>query len=615
MSKHDSRLDKLEKDQTSKAPAGQKIPRDPVEFAKLLKIEPDPWQRDLLTSKEKRIILNCARQSGKSTIVAIRALHHALTNRGSLVLILSPTQRQSGLLFEKIVTFHKALGRRDGSDVGSATTLRLKNESRIESLPGSEPTIRGYSAPSLVLIDEAAQVTEELYYAVTPMFATSEGQLILLSTPRGRQGIFWHAWDQEPDWKRVNVTADQCPRISKEFLDQQRRALPTAWFNQEFCCEFAQDDASIFKEVWVQYYDPDDLPHMDRIIQSWDTAQTKSSTSSYVVGQVWGSHGADFYLLDQVRGRYDFDETVRAIQDLSSRWLPSTAKLVEAQALGAAVVTHLKPKIAGLIPITVKDSKKTRALDCVPVWQSKNVYIPKPDNGKYAWVYEYVQELLNFPNVAHDDQVDATTLALNQLYGSLFRTPNECVADARDSPPLYSPPLQGHYYFIGWVPGRSLDMYTVLVFDRTENKVVHFGRFHVQSLERQIKELSQLSRHYNRAVVRAFDRVNGALTSALEARGVWVERVKFSKLEDSYENLAILREGDMITIPAYPELQAEMDVFKSDFTFDGNADYNLQVAQQSGIHALCLVTYDLSAELIDALRRPSVYYNYDPDLI
>jgi predicted phage terminase large subunit-like protein len=614
MSTHDSRLNKLEK-RTSPASAEQKIPRDPVEFARLLKKDPDPWQRDLLTSKEKRIILNCARQSGKSTIVAIRALHHALTNRRSLVLILSPTQRQSGLLFEKIVTFHKALGRRDGSDVGSATTLRLKNESRIESLPGSEPTIRGYSAPSLVLIDEAAQVTEELYYAVTPMFATSEGQLILLSTPRGRQGIFWHAWDQEPDWKRVNVTADQCPRISKEFLDQQRRALPTAWFNQEFCCEFAQDDASIFKEVWVQYYDPDDLPHMDRIIQSWDTAQTKSSTSSYVVGQVWGSHGADFYLLDQVRGRYDFDETVRAIQDLSSRWLPSTAKLVEAQALGAAVVTHLKPKIAGLIPITVKDSKKTRALDCVPVWQSKNVYIPKPDNGKYAWVYEYVQELLNFPNVAHDDQVDATTLALNQLYGSLFRTPNECVADARDSPPLYSPPLQGHYYFIGWVPGRSLDMYTVLVFDRTENKVVHFGRFHVQSLERQIKELSQLSRHYNRAVVRAFDRVNGALTSALEARGVWVERVKFSKLEDSYENLAILREGDMITIPAYPELQAEMDVFKSDFTFDGNADYNLQVAQQSGIHALCLVTYDLSAELIDALRRPSVYYNYDPDLI
>jgi hypothetical protein len=276
---------------------------------------------------------------------------------------------------------------------------------------------------------------------------------------------------------------------------------------------------------------------------------------------------------------------------------------------------HLKPKLPGLIPISVKGSKETRAFNCVPVWQSKNVYIPKPDDGKYAWVDEYLQEFLNFPNVAYDDQVDATTLALNQLHGSLFHKPNECTTEARDSPPLYSPPLPRHHYFIGWVPGRSLDMYTVLVFDRTENKVVHFGRFPVQSLEHQITGLSQLSRHYNRAVVRAFDRVNGALTSELEMRGVWVERVKFSKLEDSYENLAILKESEMITIPAYPELQAEIDVFKSDFTFDGKADYSLQVAQQSGVQALCLVTHDLSAELMNALRRPSVYYNYDPDLI
>ena len=129
------------------------------------------------------------------------------------------------------------------------------------------------------------------------------------------------------------------------------------WFAQEYCCEFTQDDASIFKEGWIQYYDPADLPYMDTIIQSWDTAQTKSSSSSYVVGQVWGRIGADFYLLDQVRGHYDFDETVRAIEALSKCWPQSTAILVEAQALGAALVTHLKHKIPGLIPITVKGLK------------------------------------------------------------------------------------------------------------------------------------------------------------------------------------------------------------------------------------------------------------------
>jgi hypothetical protein len=195
--------------------------------------------------------------------------------------------------------------------------------------------------------------------------------------------------------------------------------------------------------------------------------------------------------------------------------------------------------------------------------------------------------------------------------GALFRTSKERGVETDDSYALYSPPLPGHYYFIGWVPGRSLDTYTVLVFDRTDHKVAHFARFPVESLQRQIKALSQLSRHYNRAVVRAFDSVNGALVTELEMQGVWVERVKLtrSKLKDSYENLALLME--MITIPDYPELQAELDVFTSGPTYDESADYSLQVAQQSGIHALCLVTYDLSAELLNYHRQPSVYYKYD----
>ena len=616
MSKLEPRINKLEKDQASKAPAATRIPRDPIAFAKLLNIDPDPWQCDLLTSTEERIILNCARQSGKSTIVAIRALHHALITPRSLVLILSPSQRQSGELFKKITEFYRELGRRGGSDASSATTLKLRNGSRIVSLPGSEPTVRGFSAPSLVLIDEAAQVSDELYYAVTPMFATSRGQLILLSTPRGKQGIFWRAWDQEADWKRVRVTADQCPRITKEYLDHERRALPPAWFSQEDRCEFTQDDASIFKERWVQYYDPADVPSFDAIIQSWDTAQTKSSSSSYVVGQVWGRIGADFYLLDQVRGHYDFDETVRALEALSECWPQSAAILVEAQALGAALVTHLKHKISGLIPITVQGSKEIRALSCVPVWQSKNVYIPKPDNGDYAWVHEYVQELLNFPNAANDDQVDATTLALNQLQGPLFAKSNACLVATRDAQPrrsqqLSSPPVLGHYYFVGWVPGRPFDTYTVVVYDRTDHKVAHFGRFPVKSLEQQVKEVAQLARHYNNGVVRTFDRERGSLVVALELRGALVEFVKYAKLKDFYENLSLLR--GKIVIPDFPELRAELDVFKSAPTFDGSADYTLQAAQQSGIQALCLVTYDLGFELYT--DQPSIYLNYDPDVV
>jgi phage terminase large subunit-like protein len=223
MSTQESRVAKIEKDHTSRATA-MAIPRDPVAFARSLNIEPDPWQCDLLTSSHKRIILNCSRQSGKSTVVAILALHHALLNPGALVAVVSPSQRQSTELLRKVSDFYRQLGQPGGSVADSATTLELRNGSRIIALPGSEPSIRGFTA-SLVLIDEAAQVSEEIYRSIRPSLAVSGGRLILLSTPRGKQGIFWRAWDGEQNWKKVNVTAEQCPRISKEFLGEERRAL------------------------------------------------------------------------------------------------------------------------------------------------------------------------------------------------------------------------------------------------------------------------------------------------------------------------------------------------------------------------------------------------------
>jgi phage terminase large subunit-like protein len=116
MSQHKSRIRSLEKRHASVEQSERDIPQDPVAFARLLNLEPDPWQRDLLTATEEHIILNCSRQSGKSTIVAILALHHALLNPKSLVLVLSPSQRQSGELLKKITTFYRELGRPGGSE-------------------------------------------------------------------------------------------------------------------------------------------------------------------------------------------------------------------------------------------------------------------------------------------------------------------------------------------------------------------------------------------------------------------------------------------------------------------------------------------------------------------
>jgi hypothetical protein len=221
---------------------------DPVHFARTVGIDPDEWQQKLLLSSEKRIILNCSRQSGKSTIVALLSLHHALNHPAALVLVLSPSLRQSSELFKKIISFYSTLGQSIPADVQTALTLQLKNESRIISLPAKEQTVRGFSGASLLVIDEASLVPEDLYYAVLPMLAISQGRLILLSTPHGKRGFFYEAYvNGGPAWERYKVTADECPRISAEFLEEERKTLGQYWYSQEFECVFHQAKESIFR--------------------------------------------------------------------------------------------------------------------------------------------------------------------------------------------------------------------------------------------------------------------------------------------------------------------------------------------------------------------------------
>lgn len=244
---------------------------NPIKFAQSLGLDPDPWQRELLLSSEKRIILNCSRQSGKSTITAILALHHALNDPGALVLVLSPSLRQSGELFKKIMGFYKDLGKPIASETETALTVQLHNKSRIVSLPGKEQTVRGFSGVSLLIVDEAARVADELYYAVRPMLAVSQGRLILLSTPFGKRGFFFNEWtdlEKSDAWKKIQITAYECPRIAPDFLEEERLALGEWHFKQEYLCEFSENIDAYFSNDEIMgalsddvkpLFGPDDL--------------------------------------------------------------------------------------------------------------------------------------------------------------------------------------------------------------------------------------------------------------------------------------------------------------------------------------------------------------------
>jgi hypothetical protein len=129
--------------------------------------------------------------------------------------------------------------------------LELENASRIVTLPGTEKTIRGFSGAALLLVDEAARVDDGLYYAVRPMLAVSGGSLMMLSTPFGKQGIFFEEWAGGAGWERYEVPASEVPRISPEFLEEEKRNMPAPWFEQEYMCRFveAQDQVFGYEEV------------------------------------------------------------------------------------------------------------------------------------------------------------------------------------------------------------------------------------------------------------------------------------------------------------------------------------------------------------------------------
>jgi hypothetical protein len=126
-------------------------------------------------------------------------------------------------------------------------SLRMKNKSRIVSLPGSEGTIRGFSGASLIIEDEAARVPDELYFAARPMLAVSGGRLILMSTPFGKRGHYFREWTDGSDtWERIEIPATDCPRISEEFLAEERQSLGDWWFRQEYGCEFVETVDQVF---------------------------------------------------------------------------------------------------------------------------------------------------------------------------------------------------------------------------------------------------------------------------------------------------------------------------------------------------------------------------------
>jgi hypothetical protein len=232
---------------------------DPKRIMEFANLPPDQWQNQVLTSDMEQILLLCSRQVGKSTVAGALAMRSAILQPGAVILLLSPSLRQSGELFRKVLSYFNALKRPLAVTAESALRIEFANGSRIVSLPGDESTIRGFSGVTLLVIDEAARVEDSLYRAVRPMLAVSRGRLVALSTPFGQRGWFFDSWQSAEEWERVKVTADECPRIDPAFLASERRELGERWYRQEYMCSFEDTIDAVFSAEDIRAAMSDDV--------------------------------------------------------------------------------------------------------------------------------------------------------------------------------------------------------------------------------------------------------------------------------------------------------------------------------------------------------------------
>lgn len=255
-----------------------------------MRLELDQWQREILETIKtgKNIALRSGRQVGKSTIIAIGAGEFAINNSRKTIMIIAATERQAGLLFEKVLNYladNYRANIKTGKDRPTKTRIKLRNGSIIYCLPCGESGygIRGYTIDMLIA-DEAAFIPSEVFDAVTPMLATTHGSIILLSTPFGREGFFPDCFKEGSNFSTFHISSEDCPRVDKEFLAREKQTKTKRVYAQEYLGEFVDELMQFF---------PDDLIHSCQKLRAEDHKGIIRPKSVYFLGVDVGHAGGD----------------------------------------------------------------------------------------------------------------------------------------------------------------------------------------------------------------------------------------------------------------------------------------------------------------------------------
>lgn len=437
-----------------------------------------------------RVLISCPPQEGKSTrVTKTGPLWFLLNNPNRRIAIASYNQELAddfGRDIRSMITDNQGeegttdLGLRVSSDNASVAKWSLAGHKGGIKSVGIRSGLTGRPVDMLFIDDPIKDETEANSETERKKVLSFWQSVGLTRLPPGAPVIIiatrWHEKDligelaSGPDkerWRVINVPAqadhnpekgevDALGREPGEYLKSARdtdeavrdwegtrvAVGPRVW-SALYQGRPSPADGGIFKrDQWRKYSIPlwveEDgvcrtTGETDELIMSWDMTFKASKSSDYVVGQVWLKRGPNIYLLDQVRRRMTFTETVAAVKALVAKWPQCSAKLVEDKANGSAVLDVLRTEMPGLIAINPKESKEARASAVSPFVEAGNVFLPDPSIR--AWVEDFIEESAAFPFGAHDDQIDGFTQAAQRLLvrggqGSAFLNAMKARAEA-----------------------------------------------------------------------------------------------------------------------------------------------------------------------------------------
>lgn len=285
---------------------------------------------------------------------------------------------------------------------------------------------------------------------ITRLNQPSEGAFVLVGQ-RVHESDLFGALLEDGSWQHLCLPAEYEPshpflwprdprtepgellwpeRFPAEEIERLKRGLRSYGASAQLQQLPTPATGGIFERSWWRFYGPEELPELERIVQSWDLTYGDGLNADYVVGQAWGKAGPNRYLLAQRRERLGFTATLKAIKDLKAEIRRRFPKhfggpiLVEKAANGAAAIDVLSKEIGAVLPVRPQGSKEVRAHAISPQIEAGNVFLPGAPNGDNtgydrlrtpAWVQGFVEEAAAFPRGAHDDQVDAMTQAFPRL--------------------------------------------------------------------------------------------------------------------------------------------------------------------------------------------------------